>query len=88
MITFDADDTIYEDGGSVSPGSKMVDIIVRLLRAGIVVSLVTAAGYPGKVERFETRLRGLLDAFQLAKDMGAPLTMLSNFMVSVNVVSL
>ena len=49
MVTFDADDTIYEDGGIVSRGSPMVDIIVRLLRAGIVVSLVTAAGYPGNV---------------------------------------
>lgn len=49
MVTFDADDTIYEDGGTVSRGSPMVDIIVRLLRAGVIVSLVTAAGYPGNV---------------------------------------
>ena len=49
MVTFDADDTIYEDGGSVSRDSPVVDIIVRLLRAGVIVSLVTAAGYPGNV---------------------------------------
>ena len=31
--------------------------------------------------RYETRLRGLLDAFQLFKDMGAPIDMLHNFLV-------
>lgn len=69
MVTFDADDTIYEDGGTVgwgrrcvtvnetlgaaagviTMGSPMVNIIVRLLRQGIFVALVTAAGYPGQV---------------------------------------
>jgi len=118
MVTFDADDTIYEDGGTVSRGSPMVDIIVRLLRAGVVVSLVTAAGYPGNVScvgyarhrcvcwlsfflgglrrrhdnvvpgvgleqvaRYESRLRGLLDTFQLFMDMGAPIDMLERFLV-------
>ena len=31
--------------------------------------------------RYETRLRGLLDAFQLFKDMGAPTEMLNRFLV-------
>ena len=29
----------------------MISIILRLLRAGVFVSLVTAAGYPGQVRR-------------------------------------
>ncbi|KAE9030890.1 hypothetical protein PR002_g9774 [Phytophthora rubi] len=64
LVTFDADDTIYEDGGSISKSSRMVQIIVQLLRRGVVVSLVTAAGYPGKPQRYEQRLRGILDALE------------------------
>uniref|UniRef100_M4BE62 IMP-specific 5'-nucleotidase 1 n=1 Tax=Hyaloperonospora arabidopsidis (strain Emoy2) TaxID=559515 RepID=M4BE62_HYAAE len=62
LVTFDADDTIYEDGGSIRQTSRMVQIIVELLQRGIVVSLVTAAGYPGNPGRYEQRLRGILDA--------------------------
>ncbi|CAH0481969.1 unnamed protein product [Peronospora belbahrii] len=62
LVTFDADDTIYEDGGSISKSSEMVQIVVELLRRGIVVSLVTAAGYPGNPARYEQRLGGILDA--------------------------
>ncbi|KAG6611105.1 IMP-specific 5'-nucleotidase [Phytophthora cinnamomi] len=64
LVTFDADDTIYEDGGSISKSSRMVQIIVQLLRRGVVVSLVTAAGYPGNPGRYEQRLRGILDALE------------------------
>lgn len=64
LVTFDADDTIYEDGGIINSSSRMVKIIVELLKRGIVVSLVTAAGYPGKPERYEERLRGILDALE------------------------
>ncbi|KAL3660310.1 hypothetical protein V7S43_014837 [Phytophthora oleae] len=64
LVTFDADDTIYEDGGTISKSSRMVQIIVELLRRGVVVSLVTAAGYPGNPGRYEQRLRGILDALQ------------------------
>ncbi|RLN95938.1 hypothetical protein BBJ28_00020922, partial [Nothophytophthora sp. Chile5] len=36
---------------------------------GVVVSLVTAAGYPGKPQRYEQRLRGILDALaELSKE--------------------
>ena len=32
--------------------------------AGIFVAVVTAAGYPGKPERYAARLRGLLDGMR------------------------
>jgi IMP and pyridine-specific 5'-nucleotidase len=64
LVTFDADDTIYEDGGTISATSGMVKVIVELLRRGVVVSLVTAAGYPGNPGRYEERLRGILDALE------------------------
>lgn len=62
LITFDADDTIYEDGGSIRKSSPMAQIIVRLLQQNLVVSLVTAAGYPGNPGRYEQRLHGVLEA--------------------------
>ncbi|EQC29746.1 hypothetical protein SDRG_12518 [Saprolegnia diclina VS20] len=61
MVTFDADDTIYEDGGTISASSEMVQVIVGLLQKGIVVSLVTAAGYPNEPARYEARLHGILE---------------------------
>ncbi|CEG48501.1 protein [Plasmopara halstedii] len=64
LVTFDADDTIYEDGGIITKSSKMVHVIVELLHRGIVVSLVTAAGYPGNPGRYEERLRGILDTLE------------------------
>ncbi len=167
MISFDADDTIYEDGGEtgllcpvlcsalglrndalwrcvgiINHGSTMVDIVFHLMRLGVTVSIVTAAGYPGEVtstnllrvssrvvscrlvsscvvlcrlvssrdvscrvvsavscrgcfnlstvtladsrlqpSKYETRLRGFLDAFQFALDMGASMDLMSRFYV-------
>ncbi|RHY67090.1 hypothetical protein DYB34_007391 [Aphanomyces astaci] len=40
--------------------SDMVTVIVELLKKGKVVSLVTAAGYPGEPQRYEARLRGVM----------------------------
>ena len=40
-----------------------------VLRAGMVVAVVTAAGYPGKPERYAARFRGLLERM---KDIKAP----------------
>lgn len=41
--------------------------IVSLMRSGIDVAIVTAAGYPGEPERFEQRVAGLLAAFRRLK---------------------
>lgn len=43
----------------------MIDKIIQLMEIGVHVAIVTAAGYPGDAKRFEGRLRGLLDAFQV-----------------------
>ncbi|RHY27650.1 hypothetical protein DYB32_006638 [Aphanomyces invadans] len=88
LVTFDADDTIYADGGSIryrlvcyicdcrevdsfrgwdSESSDMVTVIVELLKKGLVVSLVTAAGYPGEPQRYEARLRGVGPSSDSAK---------------------
>jgi len=52
LITLDADETIYSDGGTVSPDSPMVPLLCRLLTSGIRISLVTAAGY-SQARRYE-----------------------------------
>jgi len=73
LITFDADGTLYADGAHMRHDSDMIAHIVRLLRAGVHVAIVTAAGYPGEPGRFEARLPGLLSAFA-ALDLPAAVT--------------
>lgn len=64
LITFDADGTIYADGHHIQGDNKMIGHIVKLMKEGIQVAIVTAAGYPGNAAKFEGRLAGLLEAFQ------------------------
>lgn len=44
MITFDADGTIYADGHHMKDDNKMIGHIVALMKRGISVAIVTAAG--------------------------------------------
>ena len=81
LLTLDADETIYSDGGTVTPSSPFVPLLIRLVQSGVHVALVTAAGYPNAPHRYEQRLSGLLQAFQLAVDLGAPSDILSRFHV-------
>ena len=64
LLTFDADGTLYADGAHMEHDNEMIRHIVALLRAGVHVAIVTAAGYPGAPERFEQRVTGLLAAFR------------------------
>ena len=80
LVTLDADETIYSDGGTVSHDSPMIPLISRLLTSGVRVSLVTAAGY-SDASRYEQRLGGLLRAFELAIELGADPCFLDRFFV-------
>lgn len=64
LITFDADGTLYADGHHIEGDNKMIGHIINLMREGVQVAIVTAAGYPGDAAKFEKRLAGLLDAFK------------------------
>jgi len=64
LATFDADGTLYDDGKHFTNDSKMIDLILGLLTSGVNVAIITAAGYPGQVGRYEERLAGLLHVFQ------------------------
>lgn len=63
LITFDADGTLYADGAHMQHDNDMIRLIVSLMKRGIHVAIVTAAGYPNDAEKFEQRVEGLLAAF-------------------------
>ena len=44
MITFDADGTLYDDGAHFEQDNAMIRKIIALMRAGVHVGIVTAAG--------------------------------------------
>jgi IMP and pyridine-specific 5'-nucleotidase len=68
LATFDADGTLYADGHRIERDSDaMVMLLVSLMRLGVHVSIVTAAGYPGEAAKFEGRIAGLLAAFRRLK---------------------
>ena len=81
LLTLDADNTIYSDGGTLTFDAPIVPLLVRILVAGVRVAIVTAASYPGQPERFEARLEGLLAAASFAIEAGAPATLLDGFYV-------
>ncbi|KAJ1458572.1 IMP-specific 5-nucleotidase [Pelagophyceae sp. CCMP2097] len=61
FVSFDGDCTLYSDGKNFQD-AELGFQIVRLLRSGVVVALVTAAGYGYDATRYERRLEGLLAA--------------------------
>mmetsp|Transcript_26478 Transcript_26478/g.103129 ORF Transcript_26478/g.103129 Transcript_26478/m.103129 type:complete len:313 (-) Transcript_26478:2074-3012(-) len=64
LITFDGDQTLYQDGGDFHPDSALVVHLISLLEKGVFVALVTAAGYENNPEKYESRLSGLLAGFK------------------------
>mmetsp|Transcript_6 Transcript_6/g.16 ORF Transcript_6/g.16 Transcript_6/m.16 type:complete len:410 (+) Transcript_6:138-1367(+) len=73
LITFDADDTIYEHGMDLEQESWIVEALCALMECGVYVAVVTAAGYPGKPERYAARFKGLLDIMK-ARGYGSEIT--------------
>ncbi|KAG0038093.1 IMP 5'-nucleotidase [Podila clonocystis] len=67
LITFDGDMTLYDDGTSFTESSPMIPLLIALMRAGLHVAIVTAAGYPGDAGKYEERLTGLLRRFEMEK---------------------
>ncbi|KAI4253672.1 MAG: hypothetical protein LQ352_003560 [Teloschistes flavicans] len=61
LMTFDGDVTLYDDGESLNDENPVIPRILRLLRQGICIGIVTAAGYTD-AKRYYERLHGLLDA--------------------------
>lgn len=78
LATFDADGTLYDDGKHFTNDSKMIDLILGLLTSGVNVAIITAAGYPGQVGKYEERLAGLLHVF---KTLQVPKEILERFYI-------
>ena len=64
MITFDGDQTLYSDGANFESNQELASYLYLLLRNGVTIAVVTAAGYEYQREKYELRLSGLLKYFQ------------------------
>ncbi|KAI4102099.1 MAG: hypothetical protein LQ339_004772 [Xanthoria mediterranea] len=68
LVTFDGDVTLYDDGESLTNENPVIPRILKLLRQGTHIGIVTAAGYTDAI-KYYGRLHGLLDAVaQAIKD--------------------
>jgi IMP and pyridine-specific 5'-nucleotidase len=63
MISFDGDQTLYSDGGNFDDNEELAMGIIYLMKSGVKVALITAAGYGLNNEKYEVRLGGLLEKF-------------------------
>ncbi|KAK1149653.1 IMP 5'-nucleotidase [Aspergillus melleus] len=87
LVTFDGDVTLYDDGACLTSDNPSIPRLLRLLRQGRKVGIVTAAGYT-EAGKYYARLKGLLDAVhdeasQLTPDQRAGLVVMggeSNFL--------
>lgn len=67
LMTFDGDVTLYDDGQSLTDDNPAISRLLRIMRRGVSIGIVTAAGYV-ESSRYYERLHGLLDAVA-ASDM-------------------
>lgn len=63
LVTFDGDVTLYDDGDSLDYKNPVVSSIIKLLRSGVKVAIVTAAGYT-EASKYYARLYGLLEVMK------------------------
>jgi IMP and pyridine-specific 5'-nucleotidase len=64
LITFDGDQTLYSDGANFESNRRLAHYLYLLLKHGVTVAVVTAAGYEYNVDKYEYRLSGLLRYFK------------------------
>lgn len=64
LICFDGDQTLYSDGANFEKGPNLAKYLYLLLKYGVTIAVVTAAGYEYQAEKYELRLSGLLAYFQ------------------------
>jgi hypothetical protein len=67
MITFDGDQTLYSDGANFDSNPRLASYLCQLLKHGVIIAIVTAAGYEYQVDKYEFRLSGLLNYFKAKK---------------------
>jgi len=67
MITFDGDQTLYTDGANFDSNPRLASYLCQMLKHGVIIAVVTAAGYEYNVDKYEFRLSGLLNYFKAKK---------------------
>ncbi len=63
FISFDGDQTLYSDGGNFEEKSGLSYQIIELIKAGVIICVITAANYFHDGPKYEVRLQGLLRRF-------------------------
>jgi IMP and pyridine-specific 5'-nucleotidase len=63
LVTFDGDVTLYDDGMCLTRDNPVIGKILRLMKRGSKIGIVTAAGYT-EAHKYYERLFGLLHAIQ------------------------
>ena len=64
LICFDGDQTLYSDGANFEKSPKLAKYLYLLLKHGVSIAVVTAAGYEYQAIKYELRLSGLLAYFK------------------------
>ncbi|GMI02876.1 hypothetical protein TrVE_jg4770 [Triparma verrucosa] len=64
IITFDGDQTLYSDGSNFESNPSLASSLHSLLKNGITLAVVTAAGYEYSTSKYALRLTGLLKYFK------------------------
>jgi hypothetical protein len=64
LICFDGDQTLYSDGANFDRNQKLAKYLYLLLKHGVTIAVVTAAGYEYQTMKYELRLSGLLTYFK------------------------
>jgi IMP and pyridine-specific 5'-nucleotidase len=64
LICFDGDQTLYSDGANFDKSPKLANYLYLLLKHGVSIAVVTAAGYEYQTDKYELRLSGLLAYFK------------------------
>mmetsp|Transcript_15931 Transcript_15931/g.33137 ORF Transcript_15931/g.33137 Transcript_15931/m.33137 type:complete len:561 (+) Transcript_15931:17-1699(+) len=67
LICFDGDQTLYSDGANFESNPKLAKYLYLLLKHGVTIAVVTAAGYEYQAEKYMLRLSGLLAYFKERK---------------------
>ncbi|ANZ75221.1 BA75_02315T3 [Komagataella pastoris] len=70
LVTFDGDVTLYEDGHSMEKDSLIIPEIIQLLKKGLYIGIVTAAGYSNPSgDKYYARLKGLVDCVNESEEL-------------------
>lgn len=64
LICFDGDQTLYSDGANFDKNQRLAKYLYLLLKHGVTIAVVTAAGYEYQTMKYELRLSGLLTYFK------------------------